>query len=439
MARLLLPEQVVRTEPSGQPCRVEQFIGGGGQGEVYRATLRGTAVALKWYFPQAATPAQHAALTALVKRGAPSPRFLWPLEMATGDVPGFGYVMPLRPPQYRSITDLLRRRVEPRFRVLATAGMWLADAFLQLHGRGLCYRDISFGNAFFEPDTGDVLICDNDNVGVDGASVSGVLGTPRFMAPEVVRRESWPNADTDLHSLAVLLFYMLMLHHPLEGRLESATPSLDQAAITRLFGTDPVFIFDPVDERNRPDPGLHGVALSFWPLYPRYLRDLFTQAFTIGLRDPRGGRVREGQWRAALSRLRDELVYCAACGAESVASVLPERGGTCWACERTVTLPPCLVIGQRSVMLNHDTTLLSSHISGSILDAPQALARVVPYPSTVGIWGLRNDSPTPWTGERPGGAPFAVPPGACAVLTDGARLTIEGTAVLIRASPNEQR
>ena len=50
----------------------------------------------------------------------------------------------------------------------------------------------SFGNAFFDPDNGDVLIADNDNVSVDGAGVLGVLGTPRFMAPEVVRGEAVP-------------------------------------------------------------------------------------------------------------------------------------------------------------------------------------------------------------------------------------------------------
>ena len=59
------------------------------------------------------------------------------------------------------------RRITPTFTGLATAGVHLADAFLQLHARGLCYRDISQGNVFVDPQTGDIQICDNDNVGID--------------------------------------------------------------------------------------------------------------------------------------------------------------------------------------------------------------------------------------------------------------------------------
>ena len=46
------------------------------------------------------------------------------------------------------------------------------------------------------------------------------MGTWGFMAPEVGRREADPSAMTDRFSLAVLLFYIFMLGHPLKGRLE---------------------------------------------------------------------------------------------------------------------------------------------------------------------------------------------------------------------------
>src|SRR5262245_61129226 len=104
MSQLLKKGQVVATEPSGLRCVVEQFLGGGGQGEVYRAALDGRPVALKWYFHHTATTAQRQQLRDLVKRGAPTPRFLWPLELATaGDVAGFGYVMLLRDRRFHSI------------------------------------------------------------------------------------------------------------------------------------------------------------------------------------------------------------------------------------------------------------------------------------------------------------------------------------------------
>jgi len=222
MEQVLREGQIVHTQPSGMTCTAEQLLGAGGQGEVYKATLGGEAVALKWFFPQMATAEQRAAIEMLVRKGAPSEHFLWPMELASdAQVQGFGYVMQLRPPRFKNIVDLMKRRIEPTFRALATAGLSLSHNYLLLHSQGLCYRDISFGNAFFDPDTGDVLICDNDNVAVDGAATLGVLGTPRFMAPEVVRGEARPSTQTDLFSLSVLIFYMLMVHHPLEGKRET--------------------------------------------------------------------------------------------------------------------------------------------------------------------------------------------------------------------------
>ncbi len=111
--------------------------------------------------------------------------------------------------------------VNTTFRALATAGFYLADGYFQLHVGGMCYRDISFGNVFLEPGNGEVLICDNDNVAVDGDTNSGVLGTLRFMAPEIVRGQALSDRKTDLFSLSVLLFYMFMFHHPLEGKTRS--------------------------------------------------------------------------------------------------------------------------------------------------------------------------------------------------------------------------
>ena len=80
--QILREGQTVRTEPSGMTCTAEKLLGAGGQGEVYKATLGGEAVALKWFFPQMATIEQRAAIELLVRKGAPSEHFLWPIELA---------------------------------------------------------------------------------------------------------------------------------------------------------------------------------------------------------------------------------------------------------------------------------------------------------------------------------------------------------------------
>jgi eukaryotic-like serine/threonine-protein kinase len=197
MHDLLKIGQTVHTESSNIPCTVEQFLAGGGQGEVYQANLGGQSVALKWYFPHTlkADPYQRARLEAAIDSGSPSDRFLWPIDLVSEPgIQGFGYIMPLRQPQYKSLVDLMKRRIQPTFRSLATAGFQLADSFLQLHARGLSYCDISFGNVFFNPDTGDISICDNDNVATNNSNEVAIAGTPGFMAPEIAIGQARPGA-----------------------------------------------------------------------------------------------------------------------------------------------------------------------------------------------------------------------------------------------------
>ena len=153
-------------------------------------------------------------LEAIISHGAPDDSFLWPMELvvpATGGL--FGYIMPLRPKNYKSIVDLMKKKINPSFYVLTRAAFNLTKGYQRLHATGAKYQDISFGNLFFNPDNGDVLICDNDNVSYDNSKPGGVLGTPGFMAPEIVRGEKRPSKDTDRYSLAVLLFYLFMALH----------------------------------------------------------------------------------------------------------------------------------------------------------------------------------------------------------------------------------
>ena len=139
----------------------------------------------------------------LITRGAPDDSFLWPQDLIfKGYGESFGYIMPLRPKNFKSIVDMMKRRAEPSFRTLCKAAYNLTNGYQKLHTMGYSYRDISFGNMFFDPDTGDVLICDNDNVSANGMDNSSVYGTPRFMAPEIVMGQAKPSWNTDLYKNA---------------------------------------------------------------------------------------------------------------------------------------------------------------------------------------------------------------------------------------------
>ncbi|MCE0484001.1 MAG: hypothetical protein LV479_07170 [Methylacidiphilales bacterium] len=432
------PGQTVWLEIAGERCEIKELIGAGGQGQVYRASLAGQDYALKWYFPASATESQQAAIARLIHQGAPNDRFLWPLDVALCQgIASFGYLMPLREPRYRGMAELMNREVDPTFRTLTTVALELSDSFLRLHSLGLCYSDISFGNIFFDPNTGEIVICDNDNVSVDGEGISGVLGTPRFMAPEIVCDNARPNAASDLYSLAVILFYIFMVHHPLEGRRENDVSRLDYAAMQKLYGSDALFIFDPKQGTNRPVAGIHNNATLFWNLYPGYVRDIFTRAFTEGLRDP-AVRVRESEWRTVFTRMRDQIFYCHKCGAENF---LTDEGDLprplleqhCWYCQE-VTIPPMrLRLGNHSIVLNQDTLLYPHHLDVNRRnDYSEIMAEMVPHPKRPDIWGLKNVSAHSWSTIPPAGNPVEVVTGKSVSLVPGLRIrfgNVEGTVL----------
>jgi len=429
MNQLLKLNQQIQLETSSIACKIERFLGSGGQGEVYQSNMGGKPVALKWYFPQQATPEQKAALEMLIKTGAPNEKFLWPIGLTfSQEIKGFGYIMPLREPCYKSIVDLMKRRIEPSFHALAMAGIELAHSFLQLHAKGLCYRDISFGNVFFNPDTGEIRICDNDNVAIDGEASAGILGTPRFMAPEVVRGEAKPSTQTDLFSLAILLFYMLMIHHPLEGKREAEIKCFDLPAMNKLYGTEPVFIFDPNNDSNRPLRGYHDNARTYWQIYPQFLQDIFTKAFTDGIRDAHNGRVRESEWRAVMARLRDSILYCGNCGNENFYDIdwLNKSGrlNPCWSCQKVIRTPPRLRIEKHIIMLNHDTQLFPHHIDPqNLYDFSKPVAAVNQHPKDPNIWGLKNLSDEKWVITLADGTIKDVEPGQNVMLAKGTEIS----------------
>jgi eukaryotic-like serine/threonine-protein kinase len=421
-------KQKLRAETSGMVCEVEKYLASSGQGEIYRVSIMGQAVALKWYYPHHATPERRNHLQVLIKRGSPSENFLWPMELVSASSPlDFGYIMPLREERHHNIVDLMRRRITTSFHALATAGFELAQSFFLLHAKGLCYHDISFSHISFDPLSGEILLHNADDIVLSG-SPGAVLGTPRFMAPELIRHEVSPSIYTDLYSLAVLFFYLLMFHHPLEGKKEFNLHILAESAMQELYATHPVFIFDPNDHSNEPILGYHDSALNYWPLYPQFLRDRFIQAFTRGLKDPIRGRVREDEWRAAFVRLRDSIYYCSSCYAENFYDIDAFENGerkypSCWSCHKESHPPIRLAIGKAIIMLNSDTKLYPHHIDDRrMYDFSSPIAEVTRHPVTSDVWGLKNLSDEQWTYARADGTSGELDASKSIALVSGTKL-----------------
>jgi len=411
MPELLTKNQILVSNSSIN-YKVVNFLGEGGQGEVYRATSNHGEFAIKWYNDKSATSEQFQALIKIISFGPPAGNFLWPIEVIRMDgVKNYGYVMPLREKRFKGLIDLMNGKINPSFNNLIIASCKLVDRFLQLHTKGLCYRDINFGNVFFDPNNGEVLICDCDNVTVDNQyKTHFIYGTPKFMAPEIVRGEGLPNGDTDRFSLAVLLFYMFVVSHPLDGKNETKIHCFDQAAMKKLYGDNPIFIFDPNNDTNRPDPNIHKNALLYWELYPKFFKDIFVKAFTDGIHDPINGRVRETEWRYALLKLKNSLIYCQNCGSENFYDENHKSPIICWNCKKNVKIPPILQIGSLKIMLNYNTIIYKHHLDHVSYDFKEKIAKLSPNPRDNSVWGLTNISNRNWKVLRKDGKESTIEP-----------------------------
>lgn len=431
MSDMFKPGQIIQTQPDRFRYEIEELLGSGTQGEVYKVKHDNKYMALKWYYPQHLfiNDGLHKRLERIVEHQSPTNRFLWPMSLVS--VPGmqtFGYVMTLREARFKSMVDFLKGRVDPSFRTLAIVGLELAHNFWKLHSQGFCYRDISPNNIFFDPNTGEIRICDNDNVDVNYQD-GPINGTPRFMAPELVRGDAKPSKHTDLFSLAVLLFHLLMVHHPLFGEKELEFHSLDLISLRFLCGENPIFIFDPHNNINRPVPGHQDNAIVFWKIYPQFLRDRFTMAFTAGLYHSGRSRVMETVWRGDMARLHDAIVDCAYCKAENFYDsdahlVSGNPPGRCWHCDKVIQLPPRLHIGKRVTVLNPGTQLFRHHLNNQQeYDFSHPIAEVTHHPHLPDLWGIKNLSNLKWVGSMPNGAMFDILPGQHVPIENRTRIS----------------
>jgi DNA-binding helix-hairpin-helix protein with protein kinase domain len=440
---MLRPGARLRCANLSEPLEVIRLLGRGGQGEVVEVAFAGERLAAKWYHPGfvARDPELMDRLRDSIRATAPSPAFLWPMTLlqpaaasvAELGLPGrsFGYLMHLRPPDYVGAVEHEAARLTISLRDVVRACFFLAEAFDRLHSRGLCYKDISTGNLFLRPQDGRILICDNDNVAVTGAGRGAALGTPGFMAPEVLLGQARPSSGSDLFSLAVLLFRLLTRSDPFKGRLELPIRCLDLLAQRQLYGVDPVFLFDPRDERNRPDPEVHRAACVTWPIYPPPLQRRFQQTFGPGLREP-GRRVLTGQWCETLAAVLDQRLLCPHCGQEVFGS--GDGRDHCWACGGAIAAVPRLLLPRGTVLAQPGNELHAHHFDPLALEALEApLARVEAHPGDPRILGLLNGGDQPWSADLAEGGAVVVEPGRRCSLARAVRIRTDLGVIQVQA------
>ena len=182
----------------------------------------------------------------------------------------------------------------------------MARAVRRMHFAGLAHSDLSNKNVLIAPKYGDACIIDIDSLVVPGIAPPSVIGTPGYIAPEVLAcktladgKAAQPCVETDRHALAVLIYENLFTRHPLRGPKVNSSKSAEEDEKLSM-GSHALFIEHSADSSNqtRPTPKMQLCIVG------PYLEALFRKAFEHGLHD-RSKRPSADQWERALYRTFD--------------------------------------------------------------------------------------------------------------------------------------
>ncbi|MEO8360071.1 MAG: lipopolysaccharide kinase InaA family protein [Vicinamibacteria bacterium] len=200
----------------------------------------------------------------------------------------------------------------------------VSRAVRRMHAAGLAHSDLSYKNVLVDPSSGQACIIDVDGLVVPGRFPPDVVGTPDFIAPEVVgtchlsrddAARKLPNISTDRHALAVLIYMYLLYRHPLRGdKVHDLEPNKDE---TLSMGERALFIEHPIDASNRVKvancqkselPWKDTSKLPYSITGP-FLSPLIDRAFIEGLKDP-ARRPTADEWEHALVKTVDLIQPC---------------------------------------------------------------------------------------------------------------------------------
>ena len=420
---------------SGDNITIKEFIAEGGQGEVYKVDYNGKEKALKWYKKSflsgenSNSKAFYDNIKNNVDRKKPSDEFLWPIDVTEWHEDTFGYIMDLRPSGYYDITEFMLCHVRFKsYRAVIDACLKIVSAFRILHNKGYSYQDLNDGNFFINPENGDVLICDNDNVAPDKIE-TGIIGKPRYLAPEIVLGKSKPDSLTDRFSMAILLYILFCLNHPLEGKRYLAaglTPGLQK----QIYGTEPIFIMDPNDKKNGPDPVAHKNSIMVWKCLPNYLKEIFINSFSKKAFEKPNSRPKEIDWLKVLTRFRSEIVPCS-CGNE----VFTENGESriCDNCGKKVKIPFKLEFQDYSIPAIPNSRIYKCQLGVcNDTDALNPIASIISKGKDNNTLGIRNKTDRKWNAVSSKGVPKKVDAGEVIPLKDGITFTVEDMTIKIK-------
>ena len=376
--------------------KILDFLGEGGQGEVYLVNDGIKDYAFK-YYKYVPTNDFKYNLKNNIDKGSPSSNFLWPIKIVEFNDNTCGYLMDVRPKNYSSfISYLTGKRKFKSTQIMLKWCIELVKSFKQLHEKGFSYQDLNDGSFFLDENTGDLLICDNDNVTANKKNL-GILGKMRYMSPEIVRGDKdastglrqMPDVHSDRFSLAIILFLTFCLGNPFEGECLKEYVIIDEKAEFEMFGKNPIYIYNSLDASNRPIRGYHTAVINRYPLLPSYIKEAFHRTFVDGLNDRENERTTEIEWLKLLCKYRDELITCS-CGTEYIYGFNEKKANLkCPYCKKDTRQFCYLIVGKNRVLLEPNKYMFKFHIDKYSSEYNLPVGKVIQNKNNPSLWGIK--------------------------------------------------
>jgi hypothetical protein len=278
--------------------------------------------------------------------------------------------------------------------------MRLARAVRRLHFAGLAHSDLSNRNVLVDLRGGDACVIDIDALVVPGLAPPTVLGTPGYMAPEVVAGTALPSIETDRHALSVLFYELLLQRHPLRGRLVHSTRSAEEDEQLSM-GTKALFIEHRSDRRNPPDVPVTVTVDALGPHLAPLMRRAFEDALHVPSRRPDAV-----EWEEALYRTLERIMPTPSSRAWIIAG---DEGPLHdpWCGEKVHRAVPMLRAGRGcgaawrddgiATALFHHRTLHQWHFDADVRPREEVSRDAMAYASFHdGVWWLVNLTDRAW-------------------------------------------
>ena len=237
---------------------------------------------------------------------------------------------------YNEGTGGLRRRLFLAYKI--------AMQFALLHESNRAYCDISGNNILVNEDATVASICmiDIDNIYIPGGDSGNILGTSRYMAPEIVNKQMQPDIFTDDYSLAVIIFELLRCGHPYVGdMIEDGTVEQQEQAYRGLYPY--------VDEKGSPNTSTQMLPAD--DVFTPKLAKLLYRTFVDG-KENRVARVTARELALACLEASNKVMKCSKCGHWHFAKPDSERKYFCPWCDEENERPNFLQFKDRYRVLD---------------------------------------------------------------------------------------